>query len=114
MINYKGKDRMEPAFQIEDWNHSHVFDQGNPLAERNTLLAVLLTTAMMIADICGGWVFNSMALLADGWHMSSHALALGLSVFAYGAARRLRMIQDLLLEPGKLRCWPAIQVLCSL
>lgn len=79
---------MEPAFQLEDWNHSHVFDQGNPLAERNTLLAVLLTTAMMIAEICGGWMFNSMALLADGWHMSSHALALGLSVLAYGAARR--------------------------
>lgn len=79
---------MEPAFQIEDWNHSHVFDQGNPLAERNTLLAVLLTTVMMIAEICGGWMFNSMALLADGWHMSSHALALGLSVLAYGAARR--------------------------
>ena len=79
---------MHPPFQIEDWRHSHVFDQGNPLAEKNTLVAVMLTTAMMIAEICGGWVFNSMALLADGWHMSSHAMALGLSVLAYGAARR--------------------------
>ena len=79
---------MKPAFQIEKWRHSHVFDEGNPLAERNTLIAVLLTTVMMIAEIWGGWMFNSMALLADGWHMSSHSLALGLSVLAYIAARR--------------------------
>lgn len=68
--------------------HSHIFDEGNPLAERNTRLAVLLTAAMMVAEIVGGYLFNSMALLADGWHMSSHALALGLSAFAYAAARR--------------------------
>ncbi|HCF5958411.1 TPA: CDF family iron/cobalt efflux transporter AitP [Pseudomonas aeruginosa] len=68
--------------------HSHRFDQGNPLAERNTRWAVLLTACMMVAEIAGGWLFNSMALLADGWHMSSHALALGLAVLAYSAARR--------------------------
>lgn len=68
--------------------HSHRFDQGNPLAERNTRWAVLLTACMMVAEIAGGWLFNSMALLADSWHMSSHALALGLAVLAYGAARR--------------------------
>jgi cation diffusion facilitator family transporter len=68
--------------------HSHVFDEGNPLAERNTLWAVVLTAIVMVAEITGGWMFNSMALLADGWHMSSHTLALGLSVLAYAAARR--------------------------
>ena len=68
--------------------HAHHFDEGNPLAERNTLLAVALTAFMMVAEILGGWYYNSMALLADGWHMSSHALALGLSVMAYSAARR--------------------------
>jgi cation diffusion facilitator family transporter len=68
--------------------HDHRFDQGNPLAERNTRRAVLLTAAMMVVEIAGGWWFNSMAVLADGWHMSSHALALGLSVFAYRFARR--------------------------
>ena len=70
------------------WEHSHVFDTGNPLAEKYTRWAVILTVATMVAEIIGGWRFNSMALLADGWHMSSHALALGLSVLAYGAARR--------------------------
>lgn len=73
----------------EDRRHSHVFDEGNPLAERNTRWAVGLTAFMMVAEIAGGWIYNSMALLADGWHMSSHALALGLSVLAYGTARRL-------------------------
>lgn len=68
--------------------HDHRFDEGNPLGERNTLWAVILTAVMMVAEITGGWVFNSMALLADGWHMSSHTLALGLAVIAYAAARR--------------------------
>jgi cation diffusion facilitator family transporter len=68
--------------------HSHAFDPGNPLAERNTRRAMALTFAMMIVEIAGGWWFNSMAVLADGWHMSSHALALGLSAFAYACARR--------------------------
>ena len=67
----------------------HVFHEGNLIAERNTKLAVLFTIVMMIAEIAGGLWFNSMALLADGFHMSSHAVALGLSVIAYIAARRL-------------------------
>ncbi|MDP9617183.1 UNVERIFIED_ORG: cation diffusion facilitator family transporter [Stenotrophomonas maltophilia] len=68
--------------------HEHRFDDGNPLAERNTRRALWLTVGMMLVEIIGGWWFNSMAVLADGWHMSSHALALGLAVFAYRCARR--------------------------
>ncbi|MBI2728486.1 MAG: CDF family Co(II)/Ni(II) efflux transporter DmeF [Polaromonas sp.] len=79
---------MQNSPSTDSWEHSHVFDEGNPLAERNTRWVVIITAIMMVAEIAGGWVFNSMALLADGWHMSSHALALGLSVLAYGAARR--------------------------
>ena len=79
---------MQASSTLDDLAHSHVFNEGNPLAERNTRWAVVLTAAMMVAEIAGGWMFNSMALLADGWHMSSHALALGLSVLAYAAARR--------------------------
>ena len=67
--------------------HQPVVHEGNPLAEQKTRWAVLLTLIMMVAEIGGGWFYNSMALLADGWHMSSHALALGLSVVAYRAAR---------------------------
>ncbi len=68
--------------------HAPRFDSGNPLAEANIRRAFWLTTAMMIVEIAGGWWFNSMAVLADGWHMSSHALALGLAAFAYAFARR--------------------------
>jgi cation diffusion facilitator family transporter len=64
------------------------FDSGNPLAEANVRRAFWLTAVMMVVEIVGGWWFNSMAVLADGWHMSSHALALGLSAFAYSFARR--------------------------
>src|SRR3546814_4057095 len=69
--------------------HSHEFNEGNPLAERRTRWAVVLTAVMMVVEIAGGWTYNSMALLADGWHMSSHTLALGMAAFAYLMARRL-------------------------
>lgn len=72
----------------DNWKHSHVFDEGNPLAEKNTARVVVLTALMMVVEIAGGYMLNSMALLADGWHMSSHALALGLSLLAYAFARR--------------------------
>ncbi|MCM1935576.1 CDF family Co(II)/Ni(II) efflux transporter DmeF [Acinetobacter radioresistens] len=68
-------------------HHKHQFDQGNPLAQKRILWATLLTGFMMLLEISGGWLFNSMALLADGWHMSSHMLALGLAYLAYRAAR---------------------------
>lgn len=68
--------------------HDHVFDQGSNAAERGTRLVMWITAAMMVVEIATGWWFNSMALLADGWHMSSHALAIGLSAFAYAAARK--------------------------
>jgi cation diffusion facilitator family transporter len=69
------------------WTHNHVFDEGNQAAERGTRIVMWITAAMMVVEIYAGWRFNSMALLADGWHMSSHALAIGLSAFAYAAAR---------------------------
>ncbi len=68
--------------------HDHRFDRGNPAGERGTRAVAWLTAAMMVVEIAAGWSFNSMALLADGFHMSSHALAIGLSAFAYAAARR--------------------------
>jgi cation diffusion facilitator family transporter len=76
------------AQDLSGFTHHHVFDEGNPMAERGTRLVMWITAAMMVVEIVAGWWFNSMALLADGWHMSSHALAIGLSAFAYAAARR--------------------------
>jgi cation diffusion facilitator family transporter len=77
---------LDPALHAHRHDHSYV--TGNTAGERNTRRAVVLTAAMMLAEIAGGWIFNSMALLADGWHMSSHVLALGLSLLAYASARR--------------------------
>ena len=73
---------------LSSWSHSHVFDAGNPAGERGTRAVMWITLAMMVVEIAAGYWYNSMALLADGWHMSSHALAIGLSAFAYAAARR--------------------------
>jgi cation diffusion facilitator family transporter len=73
---------------LSPWTHDHLFDAGNQAAERGTRAVMWITAAMMVVEIAAGWWFNSMALLADGWHMSSHALAIGLSAFAYRAARR--------------------------
>ncbi|MFZ2971274.1 MAG: CDF family Co(II)/Ni(II) efflux transporter DmeF [Ferribacterium limneticum] len=70
------------------WAHQHAYTTGNTAAERGTRLVMWITIATMFVEIVAGWWFNSMALLADGWHMSSHALAIGLSAFAYGAARK--------------------------
>ena len=74
---------MQPAT-----DHDHVFDDRNPVAERRTRQVMWLTAAMMVVEIVAGTVFGSMALLADGWHMSSHALALGVAAGAYALARR--------------------------
>jgi cation diffusion facilitator family transporter len=73
---------------IVNWKHDHVFDLGNTAGERGTRAVACLTALMMVVEIVADWWYNSMALLADGFHMSSHALAIGLSAFAYAAARR--------------------------
>lgn len=76
------------SHNLSKWQHEHVFDSGNQLAERRAKAVMWITLVMMTIEIIGGWWYNSMAVLADGFHMSSHALALGLSAFAYVAARR--------------------------
>ena len=82
---------MQAPFIKEDlsaWQHDHVFDSSNGKAERRARIVMWITQATMALEIAAGWWYNSMALLADGWHMSSHALAIGLAAFAYAAARR--------------------------
>lgn len=70
------------------FRQNHRFDQGNPQGERGTRWVVVITLLTMAVEIAAGLATNSMALLADGIHMSSHALAIGLSAFAYAMARR--------------------------
>ncbi|MHA7815382.1 MAG: CDF family Co(II)/Ni(II) efflux transporter DmeF [Pseudohaliea sp.] len=71
------------------WTHRHVFGQDRRRAgERRTLLVIVLTAATMVLEISTGILFGSMALLADGLHMASHTVALGITAFAYVYARR--------------------------
>lgn len=74
---------------LERWQHSHTFgqEQKRP-GEARTIIVILITGAMMVIEIVAGIVFGSMALLADGLHMGSHAVALGIAAFAYIYARR--------------------------
>ena len=76
------------SHDLSAFTHDHLFNEGNAVAERGTRAVMWITIAMMAVEIAAGWWFNSMALLADGWHMSSHAVAIGLSAFAYAAARK--------------------------
>lgn len=75
---------------LRQWQHDHGFGLHRvPAAERRTLAVVALTAAMMVVEIAGGLAFGSMALLADGLHMASHTVALGITVIGYRYARRL-------------------------
>jgi len=69
--------------------HSHAFgqDRRRP-GETRTLIVIAITAAMMVVEVTAGLAFGSMALLADGLHMASHAVALGINAFAYVYARR--------------------------
>jgi cation diffusion facilitator family transporter len=72
-----------------NWQHQHTFGQDRPReGERRTLLVLALTAATMAVEVAAGLGFGSVALLADGLHMGSHATALGINAFAYAYARR--------------------------
>ncbi|MCW0197042.1 CDF family Co(II)/Ni(II) efflux transporter DmeF [Sphingopyxis sp.] len=74
---------------IDALTHSHVYlGTRHDENARRTLWVVLLTAAMMVGEIAAGLAFNSMALLADGFHMATHAGALGVAALAYRYARR--------------------------
>jgi cation diffusion facilitator family transporter len=74
---------------LANWQHGHSFGQEvKRPGERRTLLVIAITATMMVVEIVGGLAFSSMALLADGLHMASHTVALGITAFAYVYARR--------------------------
>ena len=77
------------SHSIDQWTHDHVFlGVKHSHNERRTWFVVALTAAMMVGEIVTGWLSGSMALLADGWHMATHAAALGIAGLAYLFARQ--------------------------
>jgi cation diffusion facilitator family transporter len=83
--------------------HGHVFlGEGHEKSERRTWAVIWLCAAMMSAEIIGGWLFGSIALIADGLHMSTHAGALLLAALAYSFARRYAHDMRFTFGTGKL------------
>jgi cation diffusion facilitator family transporter len=77
------------SHSLDQWTHDHVFlGDKHDENERRTWFVVALTVVMMIGEIAAGSYFGSMALLADGWHMGTHAAALGIAGAAYLFARQ--------------------------
>jgi cation diffusion facilitator family transporter len=77
------------SHSIDQWKHDHVFlGSQHARNERRTWVVVTLTAIMMVGEIMAGWLSGSMALLADGWHMATHAVALGIAGLAYLFARQ--------------------------
>ncbi len=77
------------SHSLDHWTHDHVFlGSKHSRNERRTWLVVVLTAVMMVGEIVAGMLSGSMALLADGWHMATHASALGIAGLAYLFARR--------------------------
>jgi cation diffusion facilitator family transporter len=73
---------------LSSWTHDHAYDPGNRGAERRTWVVVAITAVTMVVEIVAGLITGSMALLADGWHMSTHVVALSIAGVAYLLARR--------------------------
>jgi cation diffusion facilitator family transporter len=91
------------AHSIDDWRHEHVFlGADHARNEQRSWAVVAVCGAMMAAEIVGGWLTGSMALIADGLHMSTHAGALVIAAFAYAYARRHARDERFAFGTGKL------------
>src|SRR6266516_4748086 len=90
----------ETAFQLPP--HDHMFlGKDHDRAERRTWAVIILCSVMMIAEIIGGALFGSLALIADGLHMSTHAGALLLAALAYTYARKYANDRNFTFGTGK-------------
>lgn len=88
---------------LNQWRHDHTFaqDKRRP-GESRTLIVIAVTALMMVVEIFAGIHFGSMALLADGLHMASHTIALGIAAFAYVYARRHASNRNFSFGTGKV------------
>src|SRR5579862_4423903 len=91
------------SHSIDDFRHSHVFlGDAHERNERKTWAVISICAAMMVAEIGGGLWFGSVALIADGLHMSTHAGALLIAALAYTYSRRYALDDRLAFGTGKL------------
>jgi cation diffusion facilitator family transporter len=93
---------IEANLVLQHPSHDHVFlGEGHEKAERRTWAVIVLCSVMMIAEIVGGALFGSLALIADGLHMSTHAGALLLAALAYTYARKYANDRNFTFGTGK-------------
>jgi cation diffusion facilitator family transporter len=91
------------SHSIGHWQHEHFFlGERHERRERRTWAVVALTVVMMVAEIIGGTIYGSIAVVADGWHMSTHAAALGIAALAYRFARKYARDPHFSFGTGKL------------
>lgn len=89
-------------YTLEKWQHKHDFALIYEKGERRTKLVLAITMVTMIAEITAGTVFGSMALLADGWHMGTHAAAFIITIFAYKYSKRHTCNAEFTFGTGKV------------
>jgi cation diffusion facilitator family transporter len=88
---------------IHRWQHSHTFGQDiKRRGESRTMIVIAITGVMMVIEVAAGIIYGSMALLADGLHMASHAAALSINAFAYVYARRHARDESFSFGTGKV------------
>lgn len=84
------------------FRHSHNFVSDFTKGERRTRIVIVITAAMMVIEITAGWLSHSMALLADGWHMSTHVIAFVITALAYYFTRRHSSNEQFSFGTGKI------------
>nr|MBF0223782.1 CDF family Co(II)/Ni(II) efflux transporter DmeF [Desulfobulbaceae bacterium] len=87
---------------LDKWQHSHDFALIHKKGESRTKQVLAITAITMVAEIIAGSVYGSMALLADGWHMGTHAAAFAITIFAYQYSRRHSENKEFSFGTGKV------------
>ena len=88
---------------VKQWQHRHDRLSDTHQSETNTRRVVVIAFCMMVVEIGAGWLYGSMALLADGWHMGTHVAALGIALYAYRYARMHRYDRRYSFGTGKVK-----------
>lgn len=91
---------MKPTAEQQS-THTHFFDATHIRNERRTLYAIILSAMAMVLEVSTGIMTGSMALLAAGWHMGTHVVALSITLFAYVMARRFANTKSFTFGTGK-------------
>ncbi|MGB3225664.1 MAG: CDF family Co(II)/Ni(II) efflux transporter DmeF [Desulforhopalus sp.] len=87
---------------LDRWKHNHDFALTHEKGEARTKQVLVITVIAMIVEIVAGTLFSSMALLADGWHMGTHAAAFTITIFAYHYSRKHLANREFTFGTGKV------------